>query len=401
MLNLVALLIPFFLLLVWIEWYISSQREDHRYDTGSTVMNMAIGAIDQISSLVYFVVMYFVLDFVYTHFRIFDFELSVLHWVLAFIAVDLLSYWYHRMSHEVNIFWAGHVTHHSSEFYNFSIGFRLSLFQAVNRILFWTILPVFGFSPIILIIWLKVGGVYQFFLHTEYVSRLGFLEKILITPSLHRVHHGKNDLYLDKNYGATFSIWDKIFGTFQEETEPVVYGIKSPYEDNNPLSAIGHHYVYLWETMKASTRWHDKIKIFLMPPAWTPETVITIKEKHKKNKVTITKYHKQYAFFQICCCAIGMVTLLVYKDFISVWEAVLCSGILFNSMAKSAMMLNRNITTGFAKKEAATLGLELFLVLITLFFLPKFYLLTIMLFLVISLSFLTFIPKPKVEFSNI
>ncbi|MFT5765129.1 MAG: alkylglycerol monooxygenase, partial [Saprospiraceae bacterium] len=335
MINIVALLIPVFLLLVCIEWYVSSKKEDNKYNTGSTIMNMTIGAIDQVSSLFYFVVMYFVLNFVYTHFRIFDLEMTLSHWVLAFIAVDLLSYWYHRMSHRVNIFWAGHVTHHSSELYNFSIGFRLSLFQAVNRILFWTILPIFGFSPIILIIWLKVGGVYQFFLHTEYISTLGFLEKFMITPSLHRVHHGKNDIYIDKNYGATFSIWDKLFGTLQEETEPVVFGIKSPFEDNNPLSAIGHHYVYLWKTMKASARWQDKINIFLMPPEWKPKTVNVSEEQPKKNKVAITKHYKQYAFFQLTCCVIGMITLLVYKDFISLWETVLCSSIMIISMTNA------------------------------------------------------------------
>jgi sterol desaturase/sphingolipid hydroxylase (fatty acid hydroxylase superfamily) len=112
----------------------------------------------------------------------------------------------------VNILWAGHMTHHSSEHYNFSNSFRTSLFQGVNRILFWSILPVFGFSPVMLVVLLKISQLYDFLLHTEAVPKLGILEKILVTPSQHRVHHGRNDLYINRNYGSTFVVWDKLFG---------------------------------------------------------------------------------------------------------------------------------------------------------------------------------------------
>jgi alkylglycerol monooxygenase len=111
--------------------------------------------------------------------------------------------------------------------------------------LFWCALPVFGFFPTVLVITLKVSGLYNFILHNEYVPKLGFVEKILITPSLHRVHHGKNPLFIDKNYGLTFSIWDRLFGTYQEETETIIYRITDTYVDNNPFWAIGHHYHYL------------------------------------------------------------------------------------------------------------------------------------------------------------
>ena len=273
MLNTIALLLPVFLLLVGIEWYISYRRGDERYTSGNTAMNMTIGALDQIGALFYFVLLYLVLEYVYAHFRLFTLENNWYQWVLAYVVVDFLSYWYHRFSHEVNILWAGHVTHHSSSLFNFSNGFRTSLFQGLNRILFWALLPVFGFSPVVLVIILKISGVYDFFLHTQYIPKLGFLEKILITPSQHRVHHGKNELYLDKNYGSTFVIWDKLFGTFQEETEPVTYGITSPYVDNNPWGAINYHYVYLWRTMQTIPGWLGKLKLLVMPPAWQPHNI--------------------------------------------------------------------------------------------------------------------------------
>src|SRR4051812_13732144 len=215
MLNTIILLMPVFLFVAFIEGYISYRKRDDKYTVGNTTMNLAIGAIDQTCSLFYFTLLYLVLKYVYTHFRIFEMRNNWQQWVWAYIAIDFLSYWYHRFSHRINILWAGHVTHHSSEHFNFTNGFRTSLFQGINRIIFWSCLPLFGFSPLVLVVTLKVSGIYDFLLHSAYIPKLGFLEKILITPSLHRVHHGKNDIYIDKNYGSTFLIWDQIFGTYQ------------------------------------------------------------------------------------------------------------------------------------------------------------------------------------------
>lgn len=385
MLNPVGLLIPLFLLIVFIEWYVSYSRNENKYAAGNTAMNMTIGAIDQVGSLIYFVLLFFVMQFVYNHFKIFEMPNDWRQWVLAYIAVDFLSYWYHRFSHRVNILWAGHVTHHSSKYFNFSNGFRTSLFQGINRIIFWACLPIFGFSPFVLVIILKVSGVYDFLMHTEYVPKLPLIEKFLITPSLHRVHHGKNDIYIDKNYGSTFSIWDKMFGTYQAETEPVKYGIKSEYVDNNPFTAIGHYYRYLWHTMKDTPQWSNKIKLLLMPPEWKPLNS-TVKQNTLSHKNYQTnKLLKKYALFQMALCVFGFITMMAFINFMTSWEIFLCAGILIFTMTQSTMILNNSLIINFAKNGYNMLITALLLALATIAFMPNSYFIYVFLFLTISI----------------
>ncbi|MEP7265612.1 MAG: sterol desaturase family protein [Bacteroidota bacterium] len=385
MLNTVALLIPVFLLIVVLEWYVSYKKENNRYSSANTIMNLTIGAIDQVSSLLYLVMLYFVMEFVYAHFRLFEMQNNWLQWVLAYIAVDFISYWYHRWSHRINILWAGHVTHHSSELFNFSNGFRTSLFQGINRIIFWAVLPVFGFSPWVLVITLKVSGIYDFLLHTEYIPKLGFLEKIFITPSAHRVHHGKNELYIDKNYGSTFVIWDKMFGTYQEETEKVEYGIKSNYIDNNPLAAIGHHYQYLWNAMISAKKWTDKVKVWIMPPEWKPENVYIKQTTVAETVFPVSNQLRQYAYFQICVSAAGLITMLVYKEFLTVWELMLFSGIGIISMMNAARICKENIKQGFVRREFYRLSCAVLCSFVLLSIHPRYYIWPLILFFLVSM----------------
>jgi sterol desaturase/sphingolipid hydroxylase (fatty acid hydroxylase superfamily) len=388
MINTFALLLPVFLLIVFIEWYVSNKKQDKKYNTGNIMMNLTIGAIDQIGSLFYFVCLYVVLDYVYVNYCIFDMHNAWYQWVLAYIVVDFVSYWYHRWSHRINILWAGHVTHHSSELYNFSNGFRTSLFQGVNRILFWAIMPVFGFSPMVLVITLKVSGLYDFLVHTQYIPKLGFLEKIFITPSLHRVHHGKNDIYIDKNYGSTFLIWDQLFGTYQPETEKVQYGIKGTYIDNNPFKAIGHHYFYLLKTIKNTHAWSDKIKLLVMPPEWKPINLIEDEKPILKNTTPLKKPLKKYAIVQMIICVLGIIILLTYKNFLNNWELLLCALIGIVNMAFATMLYNKNYTNNFITNEWIRLLIEAVLIATTIIVYTNYYLLFVLIVLLATSLFL-------------
>lgn len=385
MINIGALLIPVFLLVMAIEWVVSYTRRDKRYTAENTTMNLTIGAIDQIGSLIYFTLLYFVLQYAYNHFRLFTTTNIWYQWIGGYLAVDFLSYWYHRFSHRINILWAGHITHHSSEFFNFSNGFRTSLFQGINRIIFWALLPVFGFSPIILVLILKVSGLFDFIVHTEYIPKLPFLEKIFVTPSLHRVHHGKNELYIDKNYGSTFIIWDKLFGTFQEETEKVKYGITSDYLDNNPITAITYYYQYLWKTMKSAASWPDKIKIWFMPPEWKPGQPPLQHLAFQRGKTFISPVLKSYAYFQLLCSVTGLISMLVYKNFLTGWEVFLFSFLGVYTMTNVTMILNESIKASFEKQEMIRLLFGILLVIITLVIHIKIYLWFLLLFLLISI----------------
>jgi alkylglycerol monooxygenase len=387
MINSSAFLLAVFLLIGIIEWYLQSRNPEKKY-TGSLVMNLSIGAMDQISALFNFALLYFALSYAYDNFRIFEIKEAWYQWVLAFFAIDLLGYWYHRFSHRVNFLWAGHVTHHSSDRFNFSNGFRTSPLQGINRVLFWPILPILGFSPAVLVITLKVSGLWDFVVHNEYVPKLRIAEYFIITPSLHRVHHGKNDLYIDKNYGSSFSIWDRLFGTFQEETEKVEYGIKSDYTDNNPFWAIGHHYHYLWKTMTATRNWTDKIKVWFMPPEWKPGDVNFSEIAVQKIKVPVSRYLKYYAVYQLFFCTISIISLLVYKEFFSSWALYLCGFIGIVNMATAAMIINENISKHFERNELIRISLEALLVLISMasFLLVSFG--YVLIYLFISLLFI-------------
>ena len=284
MLNYIALLIPLFLGLIALEWWYSRKRNDSKYSLPNTALNMAVGAIDQFGALLYLLLLYLAMVFSKAHFQWLTLPNDWRQWILAFLVVDFVSYWYHRCSHQINLLWAGHVTHHSSSYFNLSNGFRTSPFQGLFRIPFWMIMPVFGFDPLVLVITFKVVGLHDFFVHTPYIPKLGWLEWFIVTPSHHRVHHGKNEIYIDKNYGSVLILWDRMFGTFQDERAdiPAVYGVTRPVRTWNPIKI---NFMHLW--LLAKDAWHtksrkDKLRVWLMPLGWRPADVI---EKYPVYKI--------------------------------------------------------------------------------------------------------------------
>ncbi len=349
MLNITALFIPILLIAIGIEWFVTRKKNEPTYTIGNTMQNMSIGALDQIGSLFYFTALYFILDYSYQHFSLFHLSDSWIQWVLAFIVVDFLSYWYHRFSHRTHILWAGHITHHSSPHFNLSNGFRTSLFQGINRIIFWALLPIFGFSPWVLLVTLKVSGIYDFVQHTKWFPRIPWLERILITPSLHRVHHGKNDIYIDKNYGSVFSIWDKLFGTFQEETEPVEYGIKAEYRDSNPLIAVGFHYHYLWQHIQSASRIIDKFKMPFMPPEWIPTTTKQTNPVQKKVNIN-GNFNAQPILFEFVIAVIAFIALYGITPMLPTWTSAICYLIVLHYIIQNSRIINQDIAPPNFKK---------------------------------------------------
>lgn len=349
MLNITALFIPILLIAIGIEWFVTRKKNEPTYTIGNTMQNMSIGALDQIGSLFYFTALYFILDYSYQHFSLFHLSDSWIQWVLAFIVVDFLSYWYHRFSHRTHILWAGHITHHSSPHFNLSNGFRTSLFQGINRIIFWALLPIFGFSPWVLLVTLKVSGIYDFVQHTKWFPRIPWLERILITPSLHRVHHGKNEIYIDKNYGSVFSIWDKLFGTFQEETEPVEYGIKAEYRDSNPLIAVGFHYHYLWQHIQSASRIIDKFKMPFMPPEWIPTTTKQTNPVQKKVNIN-GNFNAQPILFEFVIAVIAFIALYAITPMLPAWTSAICYLIVLHYIIQNSRIINQDIAPPNFKK---------------------------------------------------
>ena len=192
-------------------------------------------------------------------------------WVLTFITIDFIFYWYHRCSHRVRFLWAVHMNHHSSEEMNFSVSLRQAWFGPLTKIPFFMFMPLLGFDPIItaaagiiLTLWGVLG-------HTQWINRLGPLEYIFVTPSAHRVHHGSNEEYLDKNYGNFLIIWDRLFGTFADEKSKVVYGIVDNVKTFNPLKITFQFWITMYQDYKNAKSLKDKILCFVGRPEWKPD----------------------------------------------------------------------------------------------------------------------------------
>ena len=195
------------------------------------------------------------------------------YWILLFFGVDFFFYWEHRFEHESRILWAVHVTHHSSPEYNLTTGFRSSVFRPFVSCWFWVPLALLGFKPLEILFMDALCQIYGILVHTQYVRRMpAWFEAVFVSPSHHRVHHASNVIYLDKNMGMCLIIWDKLFGTFQEElaTEPVTYGLtKKMPATNNPLKLIFHEWMSIGKDLTKKTSFTTKLKYLFMPPGWS------------------------------------------------------------------------------------------------------------------------------------
>lgn len=192
-------------------------------------------------------------------------------WLLAFLVADFTYYWMHRLEHEHRILWASHSVHHSSEDYNLTISMRLSIVEGMFEWVFLIPMILIGFSPFQAIIGLVLVAQFQTWIHTEYIGKLGWLDEFFNTPSVHRVHHGSNNKYLDKNYGGFLIIWDKVFGTFQREEEKVIYGLTKNIKTNNPIKINFIEYKNIWTDVKKCKTLSHKLRIIFGNLIWKPD----------------------------------------------------------------------------------------------------------------------------------
>ena len=227
-------------------------------------------------------------------FSFFQIEASWLVYVIAFFALDFAGYWTHRIAHEYNIFWNNHIIHHSSEEFNLACALRQSI-SSIVKIFAIFLIPaaLLGVPPQVIAVVAPLHLFAQFWYHTRHIGRMGFLEKIIVTPSHHRVHHAINPEYLDKNYGQIFIFWDKWFGTYQEEKPeiPAVYGVTRPVQTWNPIKI---NFMHLWLLIKDAWRaqkWSDKLKIWFMPLGWRPADVA---QKYPVSKIEDVYHFDKY-----------------------------------------------------------------------------------------------------------
>jgi alkylglycerol monooxygenase len=274
--EVLVIAIPFFLVLIAIEWWYGSykgQQVNYGFDTISSLSSGMTNIVKDVLGLSVIIISYYwLVD------RVALYEIPAGEWtyLAAFIGLDFAGYWVHRLEHRINIFWNRHIIHHSSEEFNLSCALR----QSVSGIFGWFtvfLLPValLGVPAQVIAVVAPLQLFAQFWYHTRLIGRMGFLEHIIVTPSHHRVHHAINDRYLDKNFAQIFIIWDKLFGTFQEELqeEPPVYGVKRQVKTWNPVLINFQHFWLLWMDAWRTRNWRDKLRIWFMPTGWRPADV--------------------------------------------------------------------------------------------------------------------------------
>lgn len=269
-LNPIILSIPIFFLLIGVELIYSWVAKKKIYRLGDAYANIGCGIAEQVSGIFVKVITVGLYSVVYQNFRLFDVPVNGWTIFLLFLGVDFTYYWAHRLSHEINLFWIGHVVHHQSEDYNLSVALRQGALQKLFTAPFALPLAFLGFSDSWFLYISAFNTLYQFWIHTEAIGKLGPLEWILNTPSHHRVHHGRDPKYIDKNHAGSLIIWDRMFGTFQAEEERPHYGITKPTATFNPIKAHWLPVVQLFRDV-ARVRGIDKIKLLFMPPGWFPK----------------------------------------------------------------------------------------------------------------------------------
>ena len=296
--NILLITIPIFLVLIFIEISYGIWKKDLKHSYMDTISSLSSGFTNLMVDILGLGIIIFSYPFFYESLKVIELEESILLYFIAFVCVDFASYCHHRLKHSINIFWNMHVIHHSSEEFNLACALRQSITNNLGiGILFLVPAALLGVPPKMISILGPLHLFGQFWYHTRHIGKLGWLEYILVTPSQHRVHHAINKEYIDKNLAAIFCIWDRAFGTFQEELDdvPCVYGTLKPVRTWNPILINFQHLWFLTQDAWYTSSIKDKFKIWFMPTGWRPKDVVkTIPRSKVENVFNQEKYKFEY-----------------------------------------------------------------------------------------------------------
>jgi alkylglycerol monooxygenase len=319
--NPIVLSIPIFFILMGIELLVERLTHKDLYKLPDAIANLSCGITSQISGLFLKVFAVGIYQFLFENFAMFTLEPNWIYWLVLVLLVDLAYYWAHRMSHEINLFWGGHVVHHQSEEYNLSVALRQSSVQVIWTFAFSLPLAFLGFKTLDFALISALNTLYQFWIHTETIKKLPrWIELIFNTPSHHRVHHGRDPKYIDKNHAGSLIIWDRMFGTFQEEEEKPTYGITKPINSWNPIWANVSHYADMSHDLKRIPKWSDRFKYLFKKPGWLPEYLGGYRAAPEVDKASYKKYETPsplsvnlYVLFQYVLC-LGGTSLFLFSQ---------------------------------------------------------------------------------------
>lgn len=343
--NSVALIVPAFFVFLGLEYWLASRKSGKKlFHYESSIANLSVGIGERLLNLFITGSFYGLYYYIYEHFSLFNIPNHWSVWILLLLATDFVWYWYHRLGHEINLFWGAHIVHHQSEEFNYTVSARITTLQAIVRNVFWCLLPWAGFHPAMVIAILVVHGTYSFFTHTQVIGKLGWIEKILITPSHHGVHHASNEKYINKNYGDIFVFWDKLFGTFQKEEEKPVYGLTHPLKSSSFLWQHFHYYAELWEACRRSNSWLKSIRIILGKPEDLDQSIRPALEERllpRKTAATPPLRLKVYINIQLIASVVGLFIFTLLFNTIPIAEQVLGVALILLTLINCGALLEQ------------------------------------------------------------
>jgi alkylglycerol monooxygenase len=315
--QIMAWAIPGFFVLIGIELLVAKWRGRDVYHINDAINSLGLGVVSQIVGIFTKLFTIGVYAWCASHLALWTLPInSVWVWISGVLLYDLLYYWLHRCGHEVNVLWAAHVVHHQSESYNLTTALRQTGSGFLLGWLFYLPMALLGYPTELFAVVALIDLLYQFWVHTEVIDRLGWFDRVFCSPSNHRAHHAVNDRYLDRNYGGILIIWDRLFGTFVEENDedPPIYGTRSPLQSWNPLWANVEVY---WAMLKDSwhaRNWLDKLRVWVKPPGWRPADVAARFPKadfdieHARYSPPLSRIWKTYCIVQF----VGMLVMGVH-----------------------------------------------------------------------------------------
>ena len=321
--NMLLIAIPIFFVSVLLEALYGNWINDQKHNFMDTISSLTSGITNLLYDLLGLGIIIVSYSFLHEYLMIFKIEETILLYLIAFVCIDFASYCHHFLKHSINIFWNQHLIHHSSEEFNLACALRQSITNNLGIGIFFLIpAALFGVPPKVISILVPLHLFAQFWYHTRHIGKLGFLEYIIVTPSQHRVHHAINPQYIDKNLGAIFCVWDRIFGTFQEELDevPCVFGTLKPVRTWNPVLI---NFIHLWGLIQDAwntRKWNNKLRLWFMPTGWRPGDVslkfprqtVTDVYNQKKYSPEYDWRHKLMAVFQLICIDI-IVFMFLYN----------------------------------------------------------------------------------------
>ena len=396
----VELAVPFFLLALILELAYGKLINNNTYRLNDTISSLFMGSLRGTSGILKIGFSGYIYYQIETHFALWRMDSDLwITWIFAFIAYDFFYYWFHRISHERQIFWASHVAHHQSEEYNLSTALRQTGTGFFISWIFYIPLFLIGVPSYVMVSVASINLIYQFWVHSRHIPKLGWYELFFVTPSNHRVHHAQNDIYIDKNYGGVFIVWDRLFSTFKEEQDDqeCVYGIRGAIKTFDPVKANIHIYQKILKDLTFSISFKNFYNVLTAKTGWSPNGSTEgssmekfAHEKFEKHDPEVLLSTKIYALIQFLCMTYAAVVLFADKNMDYDHGVVLLCVVIF-SMYCTAKWLDAE---KIIKLEYMKLGIISIGLCYLYTFSPEILLFNVLLiYLLLNIAFLPFLKR--------